>query len=172
MQVAYHATNCMNSSLMRMFVRETSAVLAVRSQTPHGILLAREQNDDALAQTPVMALIGRHYTGEFREGQAFFEFDTASQILTARMLSCDYQRSFFVLLLFVSIVLLVFALVMQNLSTKINQEASIKPPAQAHSGDLHTLILVAFAAHSAWSLHCISIDFVPPCEVKIAFIIA
>ena len=123
MQVYYFASDCMNSSLMRMFVRETSAVLAVRAETPLGFLLSLDQDEDALAQTFVMALIGRHYTAEFKTGQ-FFEFDTASQILTARMPRCEYQHSFFVMLLFVSIVLLVFALIMQNLNVKVATEVS------------------------------------------------
>jgi len=145
MQVYYSASDCMNSSLMRMFVRETSAVLAVRAEPPLGFVLSLDQDADALAQTFVMALIGRHYTAEFKTGQTFFEFDTASQILTARMPRCEYQHSFFVMLLFVSIVLLVFALIMQNLNLKVANEIVPKAPNIATTNCLQG-ISIDFAA--------------------------
>jgi len=117
MDVLFSAETCMLSSLMRMFLRETSALLAVESETALGMDVVVREDDPALAQILVLALIGRHYTAEFQTGQAFFEFDPATQILTPHMLRCEYQWSFLVLLLFVSIVLMVFSLVMQNLNT-------------------------------------------------------
>jgi len=52
----------------------------------------------------------------FQAGQFFLKYDPGSQILTPHMPRCEYQRSFLVLLLFVSIVLFVFALVTQSLT--------------------------------------------------------
>ena len=120
--IAYDTANCMSSSLMQTFVRETSAVLVVH-EAPATSTIGTEQttmhiqlkdDDIDLANMLVLALIGRHYTAEYQTGQVFFEFDPVTQITTANMPRCEYQRSFFVMLLFVSIVLMIFSLVMQN----------------------------------------------------------
>jgi len=131
MEVAYAADTCLSSSMMRMFLRETSALVVADPAPPHGVLVALRNNDPGLAQILVLAMVGRHYTAQFRTGQVFFEFDLATQILTPHMPRCEYQRSFFVLLLFVSIVLMVFSLVMQNLNNieRKREEASTAPSA-------------------------------------------
>jgi hypothetical protein len=118
---------------MKMFVRESSAIVAMHAAPPVGINFTIAEDDDGLAQLLVLALIGRHYTAEYKANQVFFEFDSATQILTPHMPRCEYQRSFFVLLLFVSIVLLIFSLVIQNLNT---MEANAIPTAAGE----HTIV--------------------------------
>jgi hypothetical protein len=105
--------------------------------------------------------VGRHYTHKFQVGQVYFEYDPASQILTPHMPRCEYQRSFLVLLLFVSIVLLVFALVMQSLlaleKSAVEQSAvaeQLAGPSAAPSAAKHPRTGVRSNL-----LHGISIDF-------------
>jgi len=124
----YNADNCLTSSLMQMFLRETTAVLPVHPAPPRLVNATLAANSQALAEVLVLALIGRHYTARFAAGQFFFEYDPATQILTPRMPRCEYQRSFLVLLLFVSIVLLVFALVTQSLTQAEAARAAARPP--------------------------------------------
>ena len=112
----YSDDNCLTSSLMQMFVRETAALLPLQAAAPGFVNLTLAENGQELAEILVLALVGRHYTARFQAGQFFFEYDPGSQILTPHMSRCEYQRSFLVLLLFVSIVLLVFALVTQSLT--------------------------------------------------------
>jgi len=114
--INYSDETCLTSSLMQMFLRETSALLEVRAAPPRNINVTLADNDQDLSQILALALVGRHFTARFQAGQVFFEYDPASQILTPNMPRCEYQRSFLVLLLFVSIVLLVFALVTQSLT--------------------------------------------------------
>lgn len=116
-KILYSRDTCMSTSLMKMFLRESGAMLDVQHSKPHNVNITFAQDDEGLAGILVLALIGRHYTAEFKTGQVFFEFNSATQLLTPKMPRCEYQRSFFVLLLFVSIVLLIFALVVQNLNT-------------------------------------------------------
>jgi len=125
MQVSYDKTNCMSSSLMRTCLRETTAIVSLRETVgepidgadPASLSIIVRDDDPGITNMLVLGLIGRHYTAQFKTGQVFFEFDPITQIVTANVPRCEYERSFFVLLLFVSIVLLVFSLVMQNLNT-------------------------------------------------------
>ena len=138
MEVSYDEHNCMSSSLLQTFVRETSALLSISELTHKtmagtdvkGLSLVVKDNDPGLTNMLVLALIGRHYTAQFKTGQVFFEFDPITQITTANMPRCEYQRSFFVMLLFVSIVLMIFSLVMQNFSTM----PKVQPPVREVSG--------------------------------------
>ena len=122
MAISYDTANCMSSSLMQTFVRETSAMLVIheapvtstKSTEETSMHIELRDDDIDLANMLVLALIGRHYTVEYQTGQVFFEFDPITQITTANMPRCEYQRSFFVMLLFVSVVLMIFSLVMQN----------------------------------------------------------
>jgi len=124
MQVSYDKTNCMSSSLMRTFLRETTAIVSLRETVgepidgadPASLSIVVRDNDPRITDMLVLGFIGRHYTAQFKTGQVFFEFDPITQIVTANMPRCEYERSFFVLLLFVSIVLLVFSLVQQSLN--------------------------------------------------------
>lgn len=158
MQITYSHDTCMSSSLMKMFVRESSAIVAMHAAPPVGINFTIAEDDDGLAQLLVLALIGRHYTAEYKANQVFFEFDSATQILTPHMPRCEYQRSFFVLLLFVSIVLLIFSLVIQNLNT---MEANAIPTAAGE----HTIVAdtrpLPSATPSAPPLHSL-----PPTYLK------
>ena len=138
MEVSYDEQNCMSSSLLQTFVRETSALLSI-NESPrktidgtdvNGLHFVVKDDDPGLTNMRVLALIGRHYTAQFKTGQVFFEFDPITQITTANMPRCEYQRSFFVMLLFVSIVLMIFSLVMQNFSTM----PKVQPPVREASG--------------------------------------
>jgi len=108
----------------------------------------------ALAEVLVLALVGRHYTARFAAHQFFFEYDPASQILTPHMPRCEYQRAFLVLLLFVSVVLLVFALVSQGLlqaeAERSKERAAPKPDAPAAS--LHLLPTTVASMHQHMSI--------------------
>lgn len=147
MAISYDTTNCMSSSLIQTFVRETSAVLVIHEApatstngTEQTTMHIQVKDDDIdLANMLVLALIGRHYTAEYQTGQVFFEFDPVTQITTANMPRCEYQRSFFVMLLFVSIVLMIFSLVMQNFQSMPKVPQPVKDPVRVEaSGPLST----------------------------------
>jgi hypothetical protein len=133
----YSEADCLTSSLMQMFLRETSALLPVGAAAASMVNTTLAAHSPALAEVLVFALIGRHYTARFAADQFFFEYDPASQVLTPHMPRCEYQRAFLVLLLFVSVVLLVFALVSQGLvqaeAERAREHAAPKPVASAAS---------------------------------------
>jgi len=156
----YSEADCLTSSLMQMFLRETSALLPVAAGAASTVNATLAANSPALAEVLVLALVGRHYTARFAADQFFFEFDPASQILTPHMPRCEYQRAFLVLLLFVSVVLLVFALVSQVLlqaeAERSQERAAPKPDALAAS--LHPI--PSPPTNLATSMHQhMSIDF-------------
>ena len=154
LRIPYSDETCLTSSLMKMFLRETSALIAVQAAPPRHINLTVTDADPDLAQILALALVGRHYTSRFRAEQVFFEYDPASQIMTPHMPRCEYQRSFLVLLLFVSIVLLVFALVSQSLNAMELKSAAEKlpPPASAP-------FTPGYSGSSKTALQHLSIDF-------------
>ena len=169
MQVTYDKTNCMSSSLMRTFVRETTAIVSLRESigepldgAPASLSMIVRDNDPGITNMLVLGLIGRHYTAQFKTGQIFFEFDPTTHIVTANMPRCEYERSFFVLLLFVSIVLLVFSLVMQNLNA-MPKVAMVGPVAlqnePSSTAVKETLIPVARSVESRMSVGGFSLNF-------------
>ena len=159
LDMQFSEDTCLTSSMVQMFLRETSALLPIQTAPPSSVNVTLTDHDQHLAQILALALVGRHYTHKFQLGQVFFEYDPASQILTPHMPRCEYQRSFLVLLLFVSIVLLIFALVMQSL-------LALEKSAVEHSA-VEQQLAVSSAAPSAPPrtgvrsnlLHGISIDF-------------
>ena len=169
MLVTYDKTNCMSSSLMRTFVRETTAIVSLRESigepldgAPASLSMIVRDNDPGITNMLVLGLIGRHYTAQFKTGQVFFEFDPTTQIVTANMPRCEYERSFFVLLLFVSIVLLVFSLVMQNLNA-MPKVAMVRPVAlqnePSSTAVTDTSIPVAIPVQSRMSVGGFSLNF-------------
>ena len=153
----YSDDNCLTSSLMQMFLRETTALLPLQAAAPGHVNLTLAEDKQELAQILVLALVGRHYTARFQAGQFFFEYDPASQILTPQMPRCEYQRSFLVLLLFVTIVLLVFALVTQSLTAAETARAAAAH--SAHGTPSAPPAQPGFNSNLNSHLNCISIDF-------------
>ena len=61
------------------------------------------------------AFIGRHYTSTLAGTNTHFVFNTATSTMTVKMPKCEFQKPVYTILLFVSILLLIFSLVLQNL---------------------------------------------------------
>ena len=115
LQLDEHPHRCMSSSMVQMFVRESAAQLRVRQNGSTALSVALTDDDARFTKMLVLALIGRHYTAHFRDSQTHFVFNTATQTVTPRLPKCKFQKSFFILLLFTSIALLIFSMVVQNL---------------------------------------------------------
>lgn len=119
---------CMTSSLVQMFRRESLAQLPGQGSDATGLTVVLRDGDAQFSELLVLALIGRHYTAHFKDSQTHFVFNTATQTLTPRLPKCEYQKSFFIMLLFVSIALLVFSMVLQRLN-RIEKDSGPAPPA-------------------------------------------
>jgi len=117
LQLDEHPDTCMSSSLVQMFVRESTAQLPVQQNGSFALSVALADGDARFTEMLVLALIRRHYTAHFRDSQTHFVFNTTTQTVTPRLPKCEFQKSFFILLLFTSIALLIFSMVVQNLKS-------------------------------------------------------
>lgn len=108
---------CMSSSVVQMFLRESASQFRIQQAGASNVTVSLADGDARFTEMLVLALIGRHYTAHFSESQTHFVFNTATQALTPRLPKCEYQKSFFILLLFVSIALLIFSMVVQKLGS-------------------------------------------------------
>jgi len=66
----YSHDNCLTSSLMHMFVRETTALLPLQAAAPGFVNLTLAENGQELAEILVLALVGRHYWPGSRRGSS------------------------------------------------------------------------------------------------------
>ena len=115
-----HPETCMASSLVKLFVQETDTQMELQRQ-PTSIVLTIPAEDNRFTEMLVWALIGRHYAANLAGDHTHFIFNTATQTLTAKMPKCEFQKPIYTILLFVSIILLIFSLVLQNLKKKEQQ---------------------------------------------------
>jgi len=146
-----HPEACMSSSLVQLFLRESSALLSVAHTDGAGLELTLPDRDPRFTEALVLALIGRHYTAHFGDSQTHFSFNTATHTLIAKLPQCEHQKSFFITLLFSSIALLIFSMVAQRLNAIEHETARACP---SHTPPGAALIRSTAPAH-------VSIDFGP-----------
>jgi len=112
-----HPETCMASSLVKLFVQETGTQVELQQQHTR-VELTIPAQDHRFTEMLVWALIGRHYSANLAGDHTHFIFNTATQTLTAKMPKCEFQKPIYTILLLVSIILLIFSLVLQNLKQK------------------------------------------------------
>ena len=103
-----HPETCMASSLVKLFVQETDTQMELQRQ-PTRIELTIPAEDNRFTEMLVWALIGRHYAANLAGDHTHFIFNTATQTLTAKMPKCEFQKPIYTILLFVSIISLIFS---------------------------------------------------------------
>lgn len=109
------AVSCKNSRLMQLFQHETNTHLATRAEDSRIQFTVPATDDAMFADILVWAFIGRHYTANIEGDHTHFLFNPATQTMTAKTPKCEFQKPVYTILLFVSILLLIFSLVLQNL---------------------------------------------------------
>ena len=127
---------CHNSRLMQVFRQETDSHLRTAAAPGDAsVAFAIPPADDAVfADILVWSFIGRHYTTTLQGTSTHFVFNTATSTMTAKMPKCEFQKPVYTILLFVSILLLIFSLVLQNL--KLMEQARDETVAHTESSML------------------------------------
>ena len=146
-------STCSNSRLMQLFRKETKSHLP--SNADESVVeFTIPQIDDALfSEILVWAFIGRHYTSTLAGTNTHFVFNTATSTMTAKMPKCEFQKPVYTILLFVSILLLIFSLVLQNLKLmEQNQPDSATKVVEQSQRDITATNM---------SMFCTSLDFAP-----------
>ena len=108
-------STCNHSKLLQLFQKETNTQVTTDISSPEIQFTMKSNNDEKFADIMVWAFIGRHYTANMEGEHTHFVFNPATQIMAAKTPKCEFQKPVYTILLFISIMLLIFSLVLQNL---------------------------------------------------------
>jgi len=108
-------STCNHSRLLQLFQKETNTHVSTDISSPDIQFTMKSIDDEMFADIMVWAFIGRHYTANMEGDHTHFVFNPATQIMAAKTPKCEFQKPVYTILLFISIMLLIFSLVLQNL---------------------------------------------------------